>query len=426
MNEVFIQYLWKNRLVNSDCFVLPGGQKFELLDPGEQNTNAGPDFFNTKIRINRTTWAGNAEIHINSSDWFKHGHHKDKAYDNVILHVVANNDTEVQRSNGEKIPAVEISFNTLLYDNYKSLIAKKLWIPCQEKIKNVDHAVVRLWLHTLLIERLERKTNEVLNSYHQNQNNWEETFYHFLAQSFGFNVNSIPFRLLAQSLPLKYIAKHKGNLMQLEAMLFGQAGMLNIKCADAYYNNLYTEYQFLQKKFNLKPVDHQLWKFLRLRPYNFPTIRISQFAVLIYNTSHFFSRILEAKNLHELEAMFNISATEYWDHHYTFGKDTLRKKKKNLGKNAFQTIVINTIVPFLFIYGKVRDNHVYQDRAIAFLEELPAEKNSIIKKWEETGIPSESAYISQALLQLKNEYCKTKNCLQCQIGNSIINENKKM
>ncbi len=422
MNEAFIQYLWKNRLINHNCFVFPDGQQFELLDPGEQNTNAGPDFFNTKIRINRTTWAGNTEIHINSSDWFKHGHHKDKAYDNVILHVVLNNDSEVKRANGEIIPAVEIQFKPMLYENYTSLIKKKLWIPCQDKLKNVDPAVIRLWLHSLLIERLERKTNEILDSCHQNKNNWEETFYHFLAQSFGFNVNSAPFRLLAKSLPLKYIAKHKNNLMQLEAMLFGQAGMLDKNCTDKYYETLRAEYKFLKNKFNLKPIDQSLWKLLRLRPYNFPTIRISQFAVLMHDTSHFFSQVLEAKDITALEKMFNVKATAYWDNHYNFGKTTPGANEKKLGKNAFQTIVINTIVPFLFIYGKVRDNHECQDRAISLLEKLPAEKNSIIKKWAEIGIAANNAYVSQALLQLKNEYCKTKNCLQCQVGNKIIIE----
>ncbi len=424
MNEAFIQYLWKNRLVKNDSFVLPDGQSFEVLDPGEQNTNAGPDFFNTKIRIDHTTWAGNTEIHINASDWFKHGHQHDDAYDNVILHVVMNNDAEVSRSNGENIPAIEISFDPDIYDNYTSLINKKRWIPCHDKIRTIDPMAIRLWMHALLVERLERKTSDVLKAYHINNNNWEETFYQFLARSFGFNINSSPFNLLARSLPLKALAKHKNNLPQIEAMLFGQAGMLQYRSNDVYHEQLRKEYSFLQKKFNLKPIDPSLWKLLRLRPSNFPTIRISQFAVLINRSSNLFSKILEAKSLKELEKMFDIEATAYWNDHYNFNKKTIRNTKKKFGKNAFYTVVINTIIPFLFIYGKVRDIDVLKDRALGFLEKLPAENNNIINKWKDTGIKANSAFESQALIQLKNEYCKQKNCLRCQIGNIIIRGNQ--
>lgn len=419
MKENFLQYIWKYQLLENKYLTTDKGDKIEVIRPGEINRDAGPDFFNSRIKINETTWAGNIEVHINSSDWYRHGHNKNNAYDNVVLQVVKNNDKKVFRSNGEEIPTLELNIDNKYINSYDLLLKNEFWIPCQDQIKKIDKFIVGFWLEHLMIERLENKSNTILEILKHNKNNWEETFYQFIAKNFGFRLNSLSFEMLAKSLPLSALAKHKNNLLQLEAMLFGQAGFLNEKIEDGYYIELCKEYQFLKNKFSLKPLDKHVWKFLRLRPVNFPTIRIAQFASFIHNSSALFSKIIEAESLKEIEQLFIIQASEYWDNHYNFGKESAKRKKK-FGKTAFNTIMINTIIPFLFVYGKSKDNQLFMDKAIRLMEELPVEKNHIINKWKEIGIEAIDARQSQALLQLKNVYCNSKKCLECQIGNQII------
>ncbi len=420
MTEEFLQYIWKHNLFAQKPVRAFTGEKIEVLTTGEHNKDAGPDFFNAKIKIDDTTWVGNVEIHLKSSDWLKHKHDKDKAYDNVILHVVLVNDAEITRTNGEIITTVRLNFDKKLFAHYQKLLQSQLWIPCENDFHKVEKFIIAHWLNNLLVERLENKSDYILQNLSLNKNNWENTFYQQLARNFGFKLNADPFELLAKSLPVVYLAKHKNNLLQIEALLFGQSGLLNDNFSDdEYFQNLKKEYKFLRHKFNLKPVDKHLWKFLRLRPSNFPTLRISQFAALIYKSTALFSKIIEVNGIKELNKLFEISASEYWDTHYVFNKGA-KKKKKILGKTAFNIIVINTIVPFLFVYGKSKDNEVYKNKAIKLLEELKSEKNSIINNWEKTGIKAANAFYSQALLQLKNEYCAKKRCLKCQIGNKII------
>lgn len=420
MTEEFLQYIWNYNLFDKKPVRAFTGEKIEVLTTGEHNKDAGPDFFNAKIKIDDTTWVGNVEIHLKSSDWLKHKHDKDKAYDNVILHVVLVNDAETTRTNDEIITTVRLSFDKKLFAHYQILLQSQLWIPCENDFHKIDKFIVAHWLNNLLVERLENKSDYILQNLSLNKNNWENTFYQQLARNFGFKLNAEPFELLAKSLPVVYLAKHKNNLLQIEALLFGQSGLLNDNFSDdEYFQSLKKEYKFLRHKFNLKPVDKHLWKFLRLRPSNFPTLRISQFATLIYKSTALFSKIIEVNGIKELNKLFKISASEYWDTHYVFNKES-KKKKKILGKTAFNIIVINTIVPFLFVYGKSKDNEVYKNKAIKLLEELKPEKNSIINNWEKTGVKAINSFYSQALLQLKNEYCAKKKCLKCQIGNKII------
>jgi len=420
MTEEFLHYIWKYSLFEKDNLYADTGDKIEILTPGEHNTNAGPDFFNSTIRIDNIRWAGNVEIHINSSDWIKHNHRNDKSYDNVILHAVLNNDRMVKRTNGEPIPTVELRFNRSVYNVYSKLISSELWIPCQNEIGKIDEFTLNCWLNVLSIERLETKTRAVYSTLEMTRNDWEETFYIHLARNFGLNVNSLPFEMLAKSLPVKYLLKHKNSLTQIEALLFGQAGFLNDNFNDDdYYRKLKNEYKFLHRKFQLNPLDHNIWRFLRLRPRNFPTIRIAQFAALIYNSTGLFSKIIGCESISQLKQYFNIETSVYWNNHYIFGKES-EEKTKYLGKYAFQIIVINTIVPVLFAYGKYNGKENLKERALNFLTEIPAENNSIIRKWAKLGVISKSAFYSQALLQLKNKYCCFKECLKCKIGSKII------
>ena len=277
-----------------------------------------------------------------------------------------------------------------------------------------------------MIERLENKTEEIVSRLKQNNNDWNETFYQLLARMFGFKVNAIPFELLAKSLPIQILAKHKNNLFQIEALLFGNSGLLNQQLlGDDYYLQLREEYSFLYKKYQLKAIEGHLWKFMRLRPANFPTVRISQLAALIHQSQGLFSKIIEIEKLDELKALFKIKASEYWEQHYNFNKTSKKSSKKELGETASNLLIINVVIPFLFVYGEKQNKHFLKNRALDFLEQLPAENNSIIKRWSDMGIQARSAFESQALLQLKNCYCETKKCLNCHIGAKLVSSPEK-
>jgi hypothetical protein len=423
--EEFLQYIWENRLFISQKLKTTEGEQLEILNEGKRNTDSGPDFFNAKIKIGETIWAGNIEIHKNASDWRKHKHHNDKAYDNVILHVIETNDEQVHRSNGELIPGLLLNYPKQLKINYQNLLDAKTWIACQPQFHKIDPIILQLGFNRLMIERLENKTQEILSRLQQNNNDWNETFYQMLARMFGFKVNAIPFELLAKSLPIQILAKHKNNLFQLEALLFGNSGLLNNQLlGDDYYLQLREEYSFLYKKYGLKPIEAHLWKFLRLRPVNFPTLRISQMAALIHQSQGLFSKIIETENIDELKQLFRVKASVYWNEHYNFNKISKNETSKELGETAANILIINVVIPFLFVYGEKQNKHNLKNRALEFLEQLPAENNSIITKWADLGIHPRSAFESQALLQLKNYYCETKKCLNCHIGVKLVNTPK--
>ncbi len=368
-------------------------------------------------------WAGNVEIHVHATDWKLHKHQFDQAYDNIILHVVFVEDKKISRKNGESIPTIEVaeSFDIGLLKRYKNLMQSKNRIPCEFQIREVDRFKQNNWLDRLLIERLEIKSKGIEEKLEYNNNDWSETFYQHLASNFGFKVNAVPFELLARSLPLKILAKHKDNIKQVEALLFGQAGMLENNKVDKYYKGLIKEYDFLAGKYKLVPIDVHLWRFMRLRPVNFPTIRISQFAALIANSSHLFSKVLGNDSYSFLLNLFNVQASSYWNTHYTFGKETVGKSKK-LGKTGIQLILINTVAPFLFIYGRKKNEQSFIDRALKLLDQIPGEKNAIIRMWSDIEMNTSTAFNTQALLHLKNNYCDKKLCLSCGIGHTILNQ----
>ena len=417
MKESILHYIWQFRLFPVQDLKTTDGQTVEIIDPGKPNTDAGPDFFNAKIKIDNTLWAGNIEIHSLSSDWVRHHHTTDKAYDNVILHVVNKADANVFRTNGDSVAQLELAVPDHIRINYDELLREKKWIPCADKIHQVPLFLVNDWKNSLLVERLEQKTEMIETLLSQSNNHWEEAFYVSMARSFGFGTNSEAFERLARSLPMSILAKHKDNIFQLEAMLFGQAGLLENTVNDEYQLNLQKEYRFLQSKYQLKPIESSEWKLLRLRPDNFPHVRLSQFAALIHRSTKLFSKIIESDNLQVMRGLFICEVSDYWKKHFLFGKESSVSGKR-LGSKSIDILLINTVVPFLFAYFKKKNSD--NDIALKLLELIPAEKNVIIRKWMELGIGAFSAFDSQALLQLKKKYCDEKKCLLCRIGHKVL------
>ncbi|HYX09817.1 MAG TPA: DUF2851 family protein, partial [Bacteroidales bacterium] len=368
MNEDFLQYIWEQQLFNSKELIVSTGEKLEVISAGLRNTDAGPDFLNAKIKLNNTLWAGNIEVHIRASDWYRHKHDSDRSYDNVILHVVAENDQIVSHHKGERIPTVVLSFREKLLDNYQSLVGSHQHLPCSNQISLVDKYFIRLWMHKLTIERLERKVHAIYKILKDCENDWEEAFYRQLATNMGFRLNGQPFSQLAASLPFRYLSRHKNNLLQLEAMLFGQAGLLHDQLiGEEYYLKLKTEYEFLRKKFSLpKQIPAHNWKFMRMRPSNFPTVRIAQMAMLIHKSEALFSQVIHTDALNDLRNLFTAGTSAYWNDHYVFNKKSVTRIK-NLGENAVQILLINTVVPFLFAYGKYKGIPALREKAIELL-----------------------------------------------------------
>lgn len=423
MNESFLQFIWKYRLFSKEKQTTQSGQIVEIVSPGLQNTDAGPDFFNARIRLNHTVWAGNVEIHQKSSDWYRHKHEQDAAYDNVILHVVRHDDGQVTNSKGEPVETLALVYPPHLEDNFAGLLRSTGWIACADRFHGVDPMNLRIWFHGLMVERLQQKTGEIIQRLEQNTNDWNETFYQFLARNFGFKVNALPFEMLAKALPMSVLGKHKNDLFQLEALLFGTAGLLNEELiGDDYFLSLRKEFSVLYHKYNLKPIEGHLWKFLRLRPVNFPTVRLAQFARLIHQSSALFSKLVEMDDLSAVRELFRVQASEYWDTHYLFNKPTAPQVKQ-LGDSSFFNLIINTLVPFLFVYGDYHHKQEWKDRALDFLEQLPPENNSIVANWENLGVKARSAFETQALIQLKNNYCNAKKCLNCPTGIKLISQN---
>lgn len=398
------------------------GQKVEILQYGNQNYDAGPDFSNGKIKIGDTIWAGNIEMHVYSSDWERHSHDLDKAYDNVILHVVFEHDREVHTTTEQFIPCLQLKdrIPPSIKANYAKLISNNNWIPCEQQLHNVPEHTIAFWLQRLVAERLESKTDYLNSILEQTNTDWEETLYVFLLRYMGARVNMDPFESLAKNLPLSIIQKNKDDVQKIEALLYGQAGMLlaNHK-EDSYYTDLQTEYKFLAKKYNLSHIPPVSWKFARMRPAGFPTIRIAQIAQILYKSQHLFSQIIAAKTTSEIKNLFQASTSNYWKSHYRFATESI-EKEKCLGSGFIDLIIINVVSPILFLYGKSIANETYCDKAIAHLEAIKAEKNKIIRGFNSLGIVPKTAADSQALLQLKKHYCDPKLCLSCSIGNKLI------
>jgi hypothetical protein len=428
MKEEFLHYLWKYGLYDQNSLVDNENNKIVVINPGEYNHDSGPDFFNSRILIAGTEWAGNVEIHAKASYFGLHGHDRDHAFDNVILHVVTENDKKVFNSKGEELLTVEIKYDQIFYEKYTDLINNPCVIACQNEIRKLDSFYIRHWFHSLLVERLKLKSDAIMKIFSQTGNDWDETFYRILTRYFGFRVNTEPFEMLASALPFRLIRKHADNRFQIEAMLFGTAGMLEEglfkeAVSDKYYKDLIKEYKILSAKYSLIPIHGWLWKFCRLRPVNFPTVRISQLSALLSTAGGLFSRTLDAADIRQLKDLFGVSASSYWDDHYIFGKKS-KTISKNTGTQATDIFLINAVIPLIFIYGRSHDNHDVCEKALTFLEEIGPETNSVTRDWKSAGIEVESAFYTQALLQLTDEYCRKRRCLECRIGCKLISIGK--
>jgi hypothetical protein len=430
MKEEFLHYLWKYSLFYRDQLSDGEGNPITVINPGTYNRDAGPDFFNAKIKIAGTLWAGNVEIHLKSSHFNMHGHHNDPAYNNVILHIVADDDRKVYNSNGEEVITAVIKFDPALFRRYESLVNNPFIIACQDHLSLADTILIRQWLSALAVERLEKKSEAILEVYTKSGNDWEETFYRMLCRYFGFRVNAEPFEMLAAVLPFRVIRKHSDNIFQIEALLFGASGMLEEglfreALSDEYYRNLIREFRILSAKYSIQPLQGYIWKFSRIRPANFPTVRISQLAAMLSVTGGLFSRALESGNAEEIKSLLEVPASEYWNEHFIFGKK-VKSAVRRTGSQATDILIINAIAPVIFVYGRERDRPEICEKSLQLLEETAAEKNLIMNEWEAAGLKTDSAFYSQALLQLRNEYCRKRRCLECRIGNELISRGKKL
>lgn len=423
MKEEFLQYIWKTSQFKNESLRTYDGRSVQIIRPGMQNADSGPDFFNSRLIIDGIVWSGNVEIHLRSSDWMQHGHQFDATYNNVILHVVYEHDQEIINKNGHTIPTLELRgiISQDILKKYNSLFQNQQWISCKQMLVEIDKTNLEPFIEKLFVDRLVDKTRYIFQDLKQAQNNWEKVFYEYLARNFGFKTNALPFHILAKSLPMQIIAKHRGNLLQLEALLFGQAGMLNDNFEEEYPNALKKEYTYLKRAYQLDPMQKELWKFATMRPANFPTIRLAQFAQLVHNSTHLFSKCMEINTMTEAEKIFRVELNDYWSTHYQFDQASAIKEKK-LGRSSIENIFMNTIVPFMFAYGKEKQKDHLCTRSVELMESIPAEVNGITRNWVSLGFNIDNALKSQAFIQLKNMYCTPKKCLSCSIGNQILQQ----
>lgn len=418
-----MQYVWKHRLWRSEDMVTNTGKKVRVVDPGLLNTDAGPDFFNAKIEIDGHMWVGNVEMHYRATDWKRHHHDSDKAYDSVILHVVAKDDAPVRRTNGELIPQLVLEVSPQFNADYASLVGATIEVPCATKIKQVPHLTIVEWVEGLAFERLHGKVERIHQLLDSFNGSWEDVCYVTLARNFGFGINNDAFERLARRTPLRLLGKHSDSVLQIEALLFGQAGMLDAQKPgmDSYYNQLCTEYAFLSNKFQLTPMEKESWKLFRIRPQNFPYRRIAMLAQFIEGGFRMMNRILEAEGEKEMRALFEVELSGYWTKHYTFGKPNERATA-TLSRSSIDIILINTVAPLLYAYGELTGNYEMTDKAIKLLEDLRAENNSIVSHFVSYGIDCPDALTSQALVQLKREYCDARKCIYCKIGHHLLSK----
>jgi len=425
MREDFIHYLWRQARFDLRRLVTTQGASLSIQDFGVHNTNAGPDFTAGQVRINGQQWAGNIEMHVNAGDWYAHKHDTDPAYDNVILHVVLDEDRPVYRRNGERIPCLELRgrIPAGILRMYWRLMNGESWIPCQNQLQYIGEPSRRAWLDQLIHQRLSQRARRFSLRMENTHRDWEEAFYQSLARALGGRVNAEAMDMLARSVPLRALLKHKHSLLQLEALLFGQSSLLPEaeEDEDPYIRLLRREYALLKVKHGLRPLPVAAWKYLRLRPNNFPTIRIAQLAAMLHRTGQLFGKSLAAADARELKNMFEVKLSNYWRTHYRFGKEGKPGERK-LGDATIQSILINTIAPALVAYGDQRADERYRERAFDLLRELRPERNEILRRWRELGYPPHNAADSQALLELKTNYCDAVRCVECALGCELLNK----
>lgn len=424
MSESFLHYLWQFQYYAKANLYTTAGEEIIVFNPGYRNSHAGPDFQQARVRIGALEWVGSVEIHIHASGWHDHRHDLDKAYDTVVLHVVWNDDKPVLRSDGSVLPTLELKqrVNEKFLLDCKRLVNSPERIPCAAALPEVPELIRFSMLDRSLISRLETRSLMVRNLLQRNGNSWEETCYQLLAKNFGFKVNAEPFLQLAQGLPLKVLLKHADKSIQVEALLFGQAGFLeDEKQQDEYYNLLRREYKVLQQKYALggSRLNKAQWKFLRLRPANFPTVRLAQLSRLVCEQQNIFSKVITAGSYEALKRILTVEQPDYWRHHYLFAKGS-KTEISGLGEMSIHMIIINTIVPLLVAYGKLKDEQYFVDHAMMMLQHVPSESNVVTRQWASLGMKSRTAFDSQGLLELHHQFCLKHRCLECTIGAFLL------
>ena len=430
--EMLLHYVWKHRMYPLCGMKTVDGKTVEVIDPGLHNTNAGPDFFNAKIKIDGILWVGNVEIHEHASDWIMHCHDQDQAYDNVILHVVEMSDIRVKNTRGEEVKQMCMKIPESVRRNYAQLMQEDKYPPCHEIVATLPKLTLHSWLSALQTERLEQKTEAIMQRVKKYSGSWEDAYFATLARNFGFGVNGEAFDAWTKVLALHSVAHHRDDIFQIEAIFLGQAGLLEkgsiperkreMAELDPYLARLRKEYAYLSHKFGLTTMDYNIWKFLRLRPQNFPHIRISQLANLYYNHRAGMSQLVACRSLNELYDLFITRVTPYWETHYSFGCES-KKSEKHLSKQSVNVVILNTAIPVLFAYGRYKNDEALCERALLLLEELKAEDNNITRMWKECGMEIKTAADSQAIVQLKKNYCDNRDCLRCRIGYEFIKRN---
>ncbi len=423
--EQLLHYVWKHKLFPLKALTTTDNHPVEVIDPGLHNTNAGPDFFNAKIKIDNTLWVGNIEIHDKSSDWYQHAHDKDDNYNNVILHVVGLVDSDAKTHDGKQMPQMQLDIPSNVTVHYRELLSTDSYPPCYKVIPELSNLTVHSWMAALQTERLEQKTEAIKKRVALCNGSWEDGYFVTLARNYGFGINGDAFEQWALNVPLHDVAHHRDDIFQIEAIFMGQAGLLELDTIpekyqqealnEGYFTKLRNEYLYLAHKFGMKPMDRRLWKFLRLRPQNFPHIRISQLANLYYQHKAGLSNLIEADTVEYLGDILKTSVTPYWENHYTFGSKS-ETNEKHLSPFSLNLLMINTAIPMLFAYGRHQSKEELCERAFDLLEQLKAENNYIIRMWQQCGLDVKNAGDSQALIQLKKEYCDKKDCLRCRFG----------
>ncbi|RTY71247.1 DUF2851 family protein [Flavobacterium sp. LB2P53] len=423
MKEDFLHYLWKFKKFDTLNLKTFNGEEITIVTVGQYLELAGPDFFNAQITIANQKWAGNVEIHLKSSDWYVHHHEQDSGYENVILHVVWEHDTEVFRSNNSEIPVLELKkyVDKATLENYQSLMAPKSWIFCEKQINKIDGFVFKNWQERLFFERLERKAKSIFDLLEQTNHDWEAVLFCLLAKNFGLNTNGELFFKMAENIPFSVLRKESFEIENLEALIFGTAGLLDCDKEDTYFKDLKFRYFYLIHKYQLEQGGQAPVQFFKHRPDNFPTIRLSQLANLYHSQVHLFSKISVLNSLKSSYDLFQVSTSEYWLNHYQFDKES-PKKRKSLSKSFIDLIVINTILPLQFAFAKSQGKEISED-LIRLLEEVSPEKNAIIDKFKSFGVLAASAFDTQSLLQLKMEYCNAGKCLECAVGMELLKKN---
>jgi len=419
VNEALLQLIWQYSLYKPAGLVTSEGEPVTVIQPGRLNRDSGPDFTEAKIKVGDTLLVGHVELHVNSSDWLKHGHQDDAAYRNIILHVVYKNDVDKVV---DHVPVLELGgcIPSYISAQYAALQQNPGRIPCASQLHTIKRITKESWLSRLLAERWEQKLGDWDELLEDSKGDWRELLYWRMAANFGFKVNASPFLMLARSLPINVLAKQHENLLHIEALLFGQAGMLNRDFEEEYPDRLKKEYLYLKQKYKLEPIAVHLWKFMRMRPSNFPTVRIAQFAALVHRSLQLFAKIIETNSEQEIAPLLEVQASEYWDTHFRFDEVQDVPSVKHLGQDSIRNIIINTIAPIQFLYASRQGVDGLQEKALQLLDTVAAEKNNILGTWNASGWVAENASHSQALIQLYNHYCSKKRCMECGIGLNIL------